>query len=214
MSLDKFCLRQFEQKSSAATKIDADPAEFIKKANEFYQSQLAQGKNTEDILIDGYAPFCKHIFMPNFCQASATSLPITEENEGLLKTKYEARTEKELAVLVRYFPKEKIKTKPVAKYLDLILYSREQIRKENQAMGQEDKDTEPWGLISIKPQMENYETPMQPITMLRNALGKIFFLLWSNRNTNTYPSTCSYILPRGFSVAIYKYVYIRRSKNM
>jgi hypothetical protein len=31
---------------------------------------------------------------------------------------------------------------------------------------------EPWGIISIKPQLENYETPMNPITMMRNALPK------------------------------------------
>ena len=32
-------------------------------------------------------------------------------------------------------------------------------------------DTEPWGIISIKPQMVDYELPMNPITMMRNALG-------------------------------------------
>ena len=30
----------------------------------------------------------------------------------------------------------------------------------------------PWGIISIKAQAEGFETPMQPITMLRNALGR------------------------------------------
>lgn len=30
----------------------------------------------------------------------------------------------------------------------------------------------PWGIISIKAQDEDYETPMQPITMMRNALGR------------------------------------------
>ena len=30
----------------------------------------------------------------------------------------------------------------------------------------------PWGIISVKAQDEDYETPMQPITMMRNALGK------------------------------------------
>ena len=31
---------------------------------------------------------------------------------------------------------------------------------------------EPWGIISIKAQDVDRELPMQPITMLRNALGK------------------------------------------
>lgn len=30
----------------------------------------------------------------------------------------------------------------------------------------------PWGIISVKAQDEPVETPMQPITMMRNALGR------------------------------------------
>lgn len=30
----------------------------------------------------------------------------------------------------------------------------------------------PWGIISVKAQDEAFELPMQPITMLRNALGR------------------------------------------
>jgi hypothetical protein len=29
----------------------------------------------------------------------------------------------------------------------------------------------PWGIISVKGQLCDYELPMQPITMMRNALG-------------------------------------------
>ena len=31
--------------------------------------------------------------------------------------------------------------------------------------------TAPWGIISVKGQLCDYELPMQPITMMRNALG-------------------------------------------
>ena len=62
---------------------------------------------------------------------------------------------------------------PVAKYLDLILYSREQINEENTAMGKDAlEDTAPWGIVSIKAQDVNHEIPMTPITAMRNALGK------------------------------------------
>lgn len=65
---------------------------------------------------------------------------------------------------------------PEAKMLDIILYSREQVEKEHSALPTEDKAGElpdaPWGIISIKAQDEDHETPMQPITMMRNALGK------------------------------------------
>lgn len=68
---------------------------------------------------------------------------------------------------------------PVAKHLDIILYSREQLIKEYEAMPSKAPGgappalpDAPWGIISVKAQDEPYETPMQPITMMRNALGR------------------------------------------
>ena len=54
---------------------------------------------------------------------------------------------------------------------DCILYSHEQIRKEAAAMGRADEQDAPWGIISVKPQDVDHELPMNPITMMRNALG-------------------------------------------
>jgi hypothetical protein len=34
------------------------------------------------------------------------------------------------------------------------------------------ESTAPWGIISVKGQLCDYELPMQPITVMRNALGK------------------------------------------
>ena len=111
-------------------------------------------------------------------------LPITKDNEQYLRTRYEARNEKELPVLTRYFDKELLlegKSEsdvfPVAKYIDLILYSREQINKENAAMDKqkdygEEEEAAPWGIVSIKAQDVDHELPMTPITAMRNALGK------------------------------------------
>ncbi len=125
-------------------------------------------------LQDGYAVFCKHLFVENFTNARVNVLPITPDNEGLLRTQYEARNDKELPVLQRFFPKSLVGDDlPKAQYLDLILYSREQIQKENAAQGSSPSDeTAPWGIVSIKAQDVNYELPMNPITMFRNALGK------------------------------------------
>ena len=133
-------------------------------------------------LQDGYAPFCKHIFIENdFTDARVCILPITKENEHCLRSKYESRNDKELPVLSRYFDKELLlkgndasDVFPVAKYLDLILYSREQIVKENEAMGKStsEGETAPWGIVSIKAQDIPSELPMTPITAMRNALGK------------------------------------------
>jgi hypothetical protein len=62
-----------------------------------------------------------------------------------------------------------------AKFLDIILYSREQMLKEYAAMPIKGDPTDlpsvPWGIISIKAQDEPQEMPMTPITMMRNSLG-------------------------------------------
>lgn len=163
--VDDFCMRQFAPEYGGS-RIEMAPAEFEAKVNAFYQANPT--------LADGYAPFCKHVFMPNFAGLTSGTAPITPENEHLLRSTYEARTEKELPVLIRFFPKELVPPKPAA-FLDIILYSREQIRKENADMGNADRaeqESAPWGIISVKAQDVAYELPMQPITMLRNALGR------------------------------------------
>ena len=38
-------------------------------------------------------------------------------------------------------------------------------------MGEDSGSDAPWGVVSVKPQDVDYELPMQPITMMRNALG-------------------------------------------
>merc|ERR1711971_1523288 len=105
------------------------------RVNAFYAERLAV---KEDPLQPGYAPFCKHLFVPNFIpDLPDTVLEITQANQGLLRSAYCARTEKELPVLTRWFAKEDLADKvPQAAVLDVILYSREQIRKENAAMGE------------------------------------------------------------------------------
>lgn len=58
--------------------------------------------------------------------------------------------------------------------MDIILYHRTQIDKENQAMGEVDIYADlnyEWGVVSIKPTDVDYELPMDPITIMRNALG-------------------------------------------
>eukprot|EP00039_Didymoeca_costata_P020176 m.340326 g.340326 ORF g.340326 m.340326 type:complete len:200 (+) comp19239_c0_seq1:173-772(+) len=162
--VDAFCLRQFGS-AGKAPHILMDPKAFEDKVNELYDSG-------EYPLKPGYAEFCKHLFVPNFAKMQYNYAQITEENKSLLQSGYAARTEKELPVLLRWFPKEKVPMSE-ATHLDVILYSREQIIKENKAMGNEaiSEETAPWGIISVKPQNVGYELPMQPITMMRNAVG-------------------------------------------
>ena len=168
--VDPFCYRQFgeksESKSYTGTVFDISVDKFEEIVNERYEGML---------LNDGYAPFCKHLFLENdFTDAKTNALLITPENYHCLRSKYEARNEKELPVLTRWFCKKSLQEEiHKAKYLDLILYSRAQINKENEAQGRPKSDeTAPWGIVSIKAQDVDYELPMTPITMMRNALGR------------------------------------------
>jgi hypothetical protein len=113
----------------------------------------------------------KHVFIPNFADMDCGYAEINPQNTPLIESCYEARTEKELAVLIQYIDRTKLPA-PKATHMDIILYSREQITKENLAMGTvPPNSTAPWGIISVKGQLCDYELPMQPITIMRNALG-------------------------------------------
>lgn len=162
--VDPFCERQFNDPNYTGTKLGCEQSAFEKVVNDAHDAGDAP-------LVDGYAPFCKHVFIRNFTPATLPYLAITDQNQHLLRSAYEARTEQELPVLVRWFPREAIPEPPVAAALDVILYSREQIRKEAAAMGRTDEQTAPWGIISVKAQDEFFELPMNPITVMRNALG-------------------------------------------
>jgi hypothetical protein len=74
-----------------------------------------------------------------------------------LLSKFLCRKENELAVLIEYIDRTKLEP-PAATFLDIILYSREQIIKENLATGDETADTKaPWGIISVKVTVPIYE---------------------------------------------------------
>lgn len=113
-------------------------------------------------VLDGYAPFCKLWVYPNWTDTRCAAIPITDENRYLLRSGYEARNSNELPVLNRWFEGVEV---PVANYLIIILYDREQMAKEGDVI---DAD---WGIVGCLATAEPEEIPMAPITMLRNALG-------------------------------------------
>lgn len=113
-------------------------------------------------VLNGYAPFCKLHVHRNWTSTRCIALPITNENRSHLRSAYEARNSDELPVLVRWF--EDVDP-PVANFLIAILYSRDQLSKEGTPI------TADWGVVGCLYTDEPRETPMAPITMMRNALG-------------------------------------------
>jgi hypothetical protein len=150
--------------------IEHDREEFVKKINAFYFEK----KTTE--LLDGYAPFCKHIIMENFTRSKPHCIAVNRSNVKKLKTGYIKRAEHELPVLSRWFEKDST-LRARARFLDIILYSKEQIQLESKHTGVPDPHANidyDYAIVGVKPQNEYEETPMQPITLMRNALGVEF----------------------------------------
>ncbi|GBE59547.1 hypothetical protein, conserved [Babesia ovata] len=164
IGMDAYCYKQFDKQQT--NHIPCSKEHFLQQLRSIFQSGMAK-------LADGYAPFCKHLFVRNFTDALTGFLPITVDNEHLLRSGYIARTEKELPVLSRWFPRAAVADKiGKAQYLDVILYSREQVIKENEARqeGHEGDYEFDYYVISIKPQDVDHEIPMIPITMFRNTM--------------------------------------------
>lgn len=115
-----------------------------------------------DVVLDGYAPFCKLHVHRNWTSTRCLTAPITDDNRHLLRSAYEARSTQELPVLVRWF--EGVEP-PVARYLVVIVYSAQQLAAEGAPI------TGDWGVVGCLYTMTPQEIPMAPITMLRNALG-------------------------------------------
>ncbi|MCB1640422.1 MAG: DUF3228 family protein [Xanthomonadales bacterium] len=144
--------RLFPREPRRNTIQDCTPAQF-----EAHLNSVAPVK-----VIDGYAPFCKLHVHRNWTSTRCLAMPITDDNRHRLRSDYEARNREELPVLVRWF--EGVEP-PVANWLIPILYDREQLAREGSPI---DAD---WGVVGCLYTLEPEETPMAPITLMRNALG-------------------------------------------
>lgn len=168
--IDTFLLRQWGPDASGTVlPATVPPADILARVEAAHQAGAP--------LIDGYAPFCKHIFVKAWFDCVPGVLTITDANRHLVRSGYSARRPEELAVLSRWFDFDDVQheLKP-ATWLDCILYQNDQLAKEAAALPAAERAPlpagVPWGVISIKAQDEDYELPMTPITAMRNALGR------------------------------------------
>ena len=127
--LDAFAERQWDDENYKGGRITFSKAEFTQRVNDHYAKGGTNG------LIDGYAPFCKHVFVPNFLDLPVQAVQITDKVAPFVESGYVSRTVKELPVLTRWIRESNLETVPTAKMLDIILYSRKQIIAERVAQG-------------------------------------------------------------------------------
>lgn len=176
VKITDFGARHFDPKFGGTKVLNYSVAKFEEEINSYLNWIEDFDKlNKNDVyrggvkIIDGYAPFCKLIAIPNFTDARVGSMPITLENYQYIRSGYSARRDEELPVFSRWL--ELPLGKPKAEWLILILYSKEQIDKESK-----DNTTcefvpfdADWGIVAILGQSHPNEEPMKPETMLRNS---------------------------------------------
>ena len=159
IAMTDFALRNWDPDASGTRIVGMTPDEMVVACN------AAGGP-----LVNGYAPFCKHLFLKNDTATRAAFAPVTDANRAHLRSGYRARREGELAVLERWF--EGIEA-PRAAWLDVILYSHAQLVAEAADYAEEQAVPDcDWGIVSIIGTLEPSEPPMPPITQMRNALGR------------------------------------------
>lgn len=177
VKITNFGKRHFDKTFGGTKILDVSVEEFEKHLDSLIDEDAIYEKDGMAYMCNikempGYAPFCKLLAIKNFTDARVGSMPITLENYQFIRSGYSARRDSELPVFSRWL--ELPLGKPKAEYLLLVLYDREQLKKE--ATDKEpfefenDKDVE-WGIVAILGQSHPNEEPMKPETMMRNALG-------------------------------------------
>tara|TARA_Y100000310_G_scaffold98431_1_gene96274 strand:- start:148 stop:789 length:642 start_codon:yes stop_codon:yes gene_type:complete len=167
----------FESDEFTGTKIKIHPDQFMATLRE-----VVKDSGTVKIA-DGYAPFCKHLFVPNFAGAELGDVEITESNSRHLHSGYTTRANgapgTEIPHLTRWFDRSDVLNSCwfddrfsdpetgslVAKHLDVIIYSREHLNAENI------RTEADWGIAAILAVDTPEEPMMTPHTMVRNHLG-------------------------------------------
>lgn len=163
-----FVYRQFKEDFKGTNLSKCDKEQLLSDIRKRYNSVK---------VVDGYAPFCKLLFMNNPTDVKTGIIPITMSNQQFLQSDYIKRSKDEKAVLTRFFniPNNLKHEIPLAKYLMIVLYSKEQINSENKDKIKEglcERFKYDYGIVSINAQMVDSEEPINPITMMRNELGE------------------------------------------
>ena len=78
VGLDAFCFKQFEA-AHIGPRIPLSTTEFLSIIND----ELL----LDAVMVDGYAPFCKHVFVPSFFKCPVSAMPISDSLLPLIRSK-------------------------------------------------------------------------------------------------------------------------------
>lgn len=164
IGLTKFALTSHFVKGKTGTYIDMNPKEFL---------ETLETKNIS--VSTGYADFCKIITVHNFTDARPGTIPLDDRVQYIVSHDYKARTEDEIPVLSRWVELHSFEQDP-AKWLHIVVYSKEQIEKEGSDFiftdSQDHADeTKDWGIVAIMAEDSDKIPPPPPTTLMRNVMG-------------------------------------------
>jgi hypothetical protein len=173
IGLTEFALRHFNKKFAGTKILTKTPEEF----QEYIQENIYLGDHVNDpnyttkdlnfYLRKGEFEFSRLVTIPNVFGCLSSNMRITLENAQYLRSDYGSRTLGELPVLSRWFELPPPVKPPEAKFVTLVLYSKEQLEKETPGTTFESD----WGIVAILAHNDLDPEPIPPITMFRNSLG-------------------------------------------
>lgn len=172
IKLTNFALRHFD-KNFTGTKLNISPEEFESYIrNEIHSIQpnkMPDFKNDQYHIRHGEFSFSRLITIPNIFGCDLSNMEITDDNSKYLVSGYSSRVPEELPVLSRWFelPIEYKSKLPKCENITIVLYSRDQLNKENPDSYFEYD----WGIVAILSHDGTDPEPIPPITMFRNSLG-------------------------------------------
>lgn len=183
VKITDFAKRHFEPKFGGTKILDFTPEKFedILNLNISALNSFPITEHSTERILPGYADFCKLVVIKNFTSAKTGTLPITIENYQYIRSAYSKRREGEFEIFSRWL--ELPISAPKAKYLIIVLYSKEQIDKEafaeyNKKIAEDSTDSisipnsfpADYGVVAILGQMSSEEEPMKPETFDRNYM--------------------------------------------
>ena len=180
---DPFVLRQFKSEFKGTNLNRTDKEALLKHINIVYSESLIK-------LEDSQWDFCKYLIFKNtFNEIKSSVTKINLNIYPYIRSAYSSRTPDELPVLSRWVELPPGFELPIAEYIVIVLYSREQLLKEfmDKIPGSKeilqpdfienkekyfylDNDVE-YGIVSVMGTLLPEADPLVPITILRNALG-------------------------------------------
>lgn len=162
---ERFIMQRIVITDFVKTQVDKEILDLLPRISMFIEICLSHEIAPEVIKItNGFYPFSKIVSYPNVFEFKTRLVKITPENQQYLTTDYVTRASGEIPYLRRFFRADAPVEREVGKKIDIILYTADQLAKEGSPI---DGD---WGIVAVNVEMD-LTTPVQPVTMINNALG-------------------------------------------